>query len=212
MTHEFFSRMRKELVLTEHTLYETILAISERINRKVQILQLHWQATTISNRVNNLYQDLGAHVCLALSAHTALDERPPGVDSVAFSRKLSVASETAIQLKETVRKVDNLIRELKLETIQEDLLKVQQDLAIRSAALERVVVARGAPADGHTLASLHLPSATRIVAVLRGPFLVPPADESFIFRADDVIIVVGLQDDLSRLLPLFTARRSLKTA
>ena len=208
MTYEFLSRIRKELTLTGHVLYETILTISERVNRKVQILQLHWQATMVTHRLEDLYRDIGSHVCQVLSftPPLVLRESPPALDSLGFSRKLSVAGEAAVQLKQTVLHLDSLIRELKLETVQEDLLKVQQDLAIRSAALERVVVAHGAPAVGRTLEDLQLPTTTRIVAVFRGPFLVPPA-ESLAFRADDVVVVLGLHDDLTRLLPAFLAPR-----
>lgn len=213
MTYEFINRIKKELTLTGHVLYETILSISERVNRKVQILQLHWQATTITNRLEDLYRDIGSHVCQVLffAPPAAQRESPPVLDSVELSRTLSVAAETATNLKQTVLQLDGLIRELKIETVQENLLKVQQELSIRSAALERVVVTQGAPAVGRTLADLHLPMTTRIVAVFRGPFLVSPA-QSLVFRPNDVVVVLGLQDDLARLLPAFFLHRSMKTA
>lgn len=213
MTYEFINRIRKELTVTGHVLYETILSISERVNRKVQILQLHWQATTITNRLDDLYRDIGVHVCQALfgASPAAQRESPRALDSIAFSKNLSVAAESATHLKQTVLKLDGLIRELKIETAQENLLKIHQDLAIRSAVLERIVVPQGAPAVGRTLGDLRLPMTTRIVAVFRGPFLIPPA-ETFVFRADDVVVMLGLQDDFARLLPAFFTHRSMKTA
>ena len=42
MTAEFLQRIRKEFTLTLTGLRETVLAISERVNRKVQVLKLHW--------------------------------------------------------------------------------------------------------------------------------------------------------------------------
>ncbi len=213
MTLAFISRIRKELSLTGQALYETILAISERVNRKVQILQLHWQSTTLTHRLEDVYRSVGTQVCQVLSAAppAASHRSPPALNSLDFSRRLSVAAESAAHLKQTILQVDSLIRELKLEAVHDNLVKFQQDLAVRSAAFERVVVAQGAPAIGRTLADLHLPMTTRIITVFRGPFLVPPA-ESLVFRADDVVVMLGLQEDITRLLPSFHTHRSKHTA
>lgn len=213
MTFDFLNRIRKELTLTGQAIYETVLAISERVNRRVQILQLHWQAAAVTNRLETLHREVGAHVCqtLSFSPLTPFRQAPAVHDSIEFTKRLNTASDTASRLKHNLLQVDSRIRELKLETVHDNLLKFQQDLAMRSTTLERVVVTRGASVIGRTLADLPLAATTHIVAVFRGPFLLPPVD-SLAFRADDVVIVVGLHEDLERLLPAFYTHRPRSTA
>jgi hypothetical protein len=44
MSLEFFGRLQKELSLTGSAIYESVVAVAERVNRKVQVLRLHGQA------------------------------------------------------------------------------------------------------------------------------------------------------------------------
>src|SRR4030095_114502 len=56
---ELLARFRKELSFTGGALYETIVAIAERVNRKVQALRLHSQAAMILNQIHALHRDIG---------------------------------------------------------------------------------------------------------------------------------------------------------
>ena len=59
MTFELLARVHKELSLTGHAFYETILSISELVNRKVQIIRLHWQASTLLQHIDDVTAKVG---------------------------------------------------------------------------------------------------------------------------------------------------------
>ena len=62
MRFDFLNRLQKELSITSTALHETIVSISERVNRKVQILRLHWQASTLLERIDGVTHDLGQQI------------------------------------------------------------------------------------------------------------------------------------------------------
>jgi len=113
------------------------------------------------------------------------------------------------RLKQTLVQVDAQIRALKLEAIQGDLLTLQRDLSLRAAAIERFAVFHGSKAVGKLVSDLTWPSTVRLVTVFRGPFLIPPTD-GFVFRADDIVIAIGLRADLDHVAGWFTAARTGK--
>jgi Trk K+ transport system NAD-binding subunit len=128
-----------------------------------------------------------------------------------LERSLNRATDRIHHLKQTLVEIDAQIRELKLETIHQDLLTLQRDLSSRAAAIERIPVAHGSPAVGKSVLDLSWPSTVRLVTVFRGPFLIPPT-ETFVFRPDDVVIVIGLRADLDHVGTWFTPTRTAKSA
>jgi Trk K+ transport system NAD-binding subunit len=120
---------------------------------------------------------------------------------------LGQAGDRIQQLKQTLLNVDSQIRELKLETIHHELLTLQQDLSLRTAAIERLTIVRGSPVIGKRLAEVALPPSVRLVTILRGPFLVSP-DDTLVLRVDDILIMVGLQVDLALVSSDFTHARN----
>jgi Trk K+ transport system NAD-binding subunit len=56
-----------------------------------------------------------------------------------------------------------------------------------------------------------LPASVHLVTVLRGPFLLPP-DNTLVLRTGDVLVVIGLQEDLTLFASEFTEARSAKPA
>ena len=80
MTTDLIRRIRKEFTLTAKGAQETVLAIAERVSRKVQILRLHWQAASLSGQVERLHQQLGAALCgvLAPQSDPHASEPPQG--------------------------------------------------------------------------------------------------------------------------------------
>jgi hypothetical protein len=213
MTLEFLSRIRKELTITAKALQEITLAISERVNRKTQILRLHWQAASTAHRLEAIYQDLGRRLSDVLNRRTHRDDRPvpppPEVDEV--KRALEVSARQAQHLKHLLGRLDSQIRELKLEAAHEDMIRIQQDLALRSAMIQRVTVAGESLLAGRSVREFELPPSVRVAAILRGPFLLP-VTETLTVRTDDVVILLGPQDDLAEILPRFLGRRSVKIA
>ena len=206
MSFELLGRIQQELSITGSAIYETVLALSERANRKVQILRLHNHASNLLNQIEQGHGDLGRHI-VALSAKRSplTPESPPSSNQL--GEVLGQAGDRIQQLKQTLLNVDSQIRELKLETIHHELLTLQQDLSLRTAAIERLTIVRGSPVIGKRLAEVALPPSVRLVTILRGPFLVSP-DDTLVFRADDILIIVGLQVDLALVSSDFTHARN----
>jgi hypothetical protein len=205
MSLELLGRIQQELSITGSAIYETIIALAERTNRKVQVLRLHSQASTLLSQIEQTHGELGRQIA-GLSA-----KRPPfshelTLPSDHLEHVLGQACDRVQQLKQTLLSVDGHIRELKLETIQHELLTLQQDLSLRAAAIERLPVVQGSPVIGKTLAEVALPASVRLVTVLRGPFLVLP-DDALVLRAGDVLVLIGLQTDLAQAVSGFTQAR-----
>lgn len=210
MSLEFFSRLQRELSITGSALYETVLAISERVNRKVQIMRLHWQASTLLQRNDHICNELGHEIadCMARrSPGRSFSEAETGLVDRAVTR----ATFQAQDLKRSLVLLDAQIRQLKLESIHDDLLRLHQDLSLRSAGVERVVISRGSVAVGKRLTDVPRSSSVHIATVLRGPFLLAPADD-LVFRPDDILVLLGAQAELSQLAQWFTESRSSKQA
>ncbi len=206
MSLELLGRIQQELSITGSAIYETVMALAERTNRKVQVLRLHSQASTLINQIEQVHGDLGRQIA-TLCAKRPLESGLSLPPSDELDHALGQASGRVQQLKQTLFTVDSQIRELKLETIHQDLLTLQQDLSLRAAAIERVTIVRGSPFIGRALAEVTLPSSIRLVTVLRGPFLIPP-DTGLVLRADDILVIIGLQADLEQVASEFIPARS----
>ncbi|NOT95878.1 MAG: TrkA C-terminal domain-containing protein [Nitrospira sp.] len=156
------------------------------------------------------------HGELGYQIATLCARRPPfshesTLPSDQLDRLLSQAGERIQQLKRTLLGVDSRIRELKQETIHHELLILQRDLSLRTAAIERFPVVQGSPVVGKTLAEMALPLSIRLVTVLRGPFLVPP-DDALILRVNDVLVIIGLQGDLAKVASSFAPARHAQSS
>lgn len=206
MSLELLGRIQQELSITGSAIYETVMALAERTNRKVQVLRLHSQASALINQIEQVHGDLGRQIA-TLCAKRPFESGSSLPPSDELDHALGQASGRVQQLKQTLFTVDSQIRELKLETIHQELLTLQQDLSLRAAAIERVTIVRGSPFIGRALAEVTLPSSIRLVTVLRGPFLIPP-DTDLVLRADDILVIIGLQADLEQVASEFIPARS----
>jgi K+/H+ antiporter YhaU regulatory subunit KhtT len=206
MSLEFLGRLQRELSLTGSAVYESVVAVAERVNRKVHVLRLHGQAASLLTQIETVQGELGQALAAALS-HRSSGRPVPSPSDV--ERPLNQATDRVHLLKQTLVQVDAQIRALKLEAIQGDLLTLQRDLSLRAAAIERLSVAHGSQAAGKQISELTWPATVRLVTVFRGPFLIPPTD-GFVLRADDIVIVIGPRADLDHIAGWFTAARKGK--
>lgn len=213
LSFELLARVRKELFLTGSALYETIVAIAERVNRKVHVLRLHGQATTILNQIHAIHRQIGRRIAeLGTKPSGAIPS--PSVSSSALpplENAIRTASDRIKGHQAALQQIERHIRDLKIELAHEDLLTMQRELGLRDAAIERLVVAPGAPVVGHPIGEFDLPATTHIAAVFRGPFLLPLSD-SMTLRPDDIVILVGLRRDLAHWLPHFQRPAASKSA
>jgi hypothetical protein len=207
MNFELLSRVHKELSITGHAFYETILSISERVNRKVQIIRLHWHAATLLQQIDNLTAMVGRQIVAQVSDRFLHQSHPDSVVGV-VDQMLADAGARVHALKQSLIGIDTQIRELKIEAVHQDLLSLQRDLALRSGGIERLTVARGAAAAGQPLGALRQHSSAYVATVLRGPFLLPPTDD-LLFRPGDIVVVMGAQIELDQLVSWFTGQGPL---
>ena len=206
---EFLGRLQKELSVTGQTIYETILAVAERVNRKVEILRLHGQASAVLRQIDTVQGDLGRQIATLWTRRFL-----PGQEAALTSELNQFLTQTAArihQLKQTLVAVDTHVRVLKLETVHEDLLTLQRDLSRRSAALERIPLPDGSSAIGQRVGDLQFPNSVHLVTIFRGPFLINPSD-ALVLRADDVLILVGLQADLAQVSAQFAVGHHVRSA
>lgn len=210
MSLELLTRIQQELSITGSAVHETVLAIAERVNRKVQVLRLHSQAAQLLRQIEQVHSELGCQIATLSSQRipfSPTSTAPPDQ----LEQLLSQAGNRIQQLKHLLSTVDSQIRELRLETIHHELLTLQQDLSLRGAAIERFPVIQGSPVIGKTLAEMALPASVRLVTIIRGPFLVPP-DEALALRIDDVAVMIGTQADLALVASWFTQAPNAKPA
>jgi len=205
MSLELLGRIQQELSITGSAIYETVLALAERANRKVQVLRLHSQASSLLSQIEEVHGELGRQIATLCARRPPYSHEPP-LRSDQLESVLGQAGDRVQHLKRTLLNIDSQIRELKLETIHHELLTLQQDLSLRAAAIERLPLARGSPMIGRALAEVALPSSVRLVTVLRGPFLVPP-DQTLVLHVDDILVMIGLQEDLAQVTSEFTQAR-----
>jgi len=210
MSLEFIGRLQKELSLTGSAVYESVVAVAERVNRKVHVLRLHGHAASLLTQIEKVHGELGRQIA------KAFPERSPFSRAMTLSpqdldRPLNQAIERVHQLKQTLLDVDAQIRELKLEAIHEDLLALQRDLSSRAAALERITVSRGSSAIGKTISQLSFPPSVRLVTIFRGPFLLTPSD-ALLFHPDDIVILIGLRTELDQALSWFVPNHTAQSA
>lgn len=207
MTLELLGRVHKEISITGHAFYETVLAISELVNRKVQIIRLHRQASTLLKKIDEVTGTLGRQIVTQVSDRL-LDK--PSLDSGVgtINETLTEAIAKVRQLKTFLARVDTQIRELKLEAIHQDLLALQRDLTLRSGGIERITVTRGAAAAHEPLSALPYSASAHVATVFRGPFVLAPTKD-LLLRPGDIVILIGAQAELDRLTTWFTGQRAL---
>jgi len=213
MAFELLDRVHKELSITGHAFYEGILSISEVVNRKVEIIRLHWQASSLLQRIDDVTARVGRLIAVQVSDRLHSRLQSDSSDSIVYAvdEALTDARARVHELKRSLLQVDAQIRELKLEAIHQDLLLLQHDLTIRSAGIERLTVVREAEAAGRPLSVIPQPLVLYVATVLRGPFLLAPTSD-LVLRPGDIVIAIGPQDELDQLTHWLTGQRPLTPA
>lgn len=210
MTFELLGRVHKELSITGHAFYETVLSISELVTRKVQIIRLHWQASTLLQHIDDVTAEVGQQIVTQVSDRLQCQNHPDSAVGV-IDQTLADALARVQDLKRSLSEVDAQIRVLKIETVHQDLLTLQRDLTLRSGGIERLTVARGAGAVGQSISALPPYPSAYIATVLRGPFLLAPTSD-LLFRPGDIVVLIGAQSELDQLVSWFTGQRPRTTS
>lgn len=204
MTTEFLHRIRKELTITLTGLHEVVIAVSERVNRKVQILKLHWQASAVDQQIEAIHQKIGEQIIALFTQEGSAPARESQRHEL--ERLWAEATSRIRVLQNDLVQVEALMRELEAETLRETLLKLQHDLFTRAVSLERVVVSHGAAASGRSAVQLGLAASTHVVALLRGTTLLTQP-ETIALHPGDIVVLIGRREDLQTDMLTFTQRQ-----
>jgi hypothetical protein len=200
---DLLQRIGKEAKITLETFRESVIAIAERVNRKVQILALHSQASSVHEQIDIAYHDLGDRLCEFLAeSHNSATHLGMVAGTGAEMVLLEFIGKIR-PLKQELVGIETLVRELEIDTLREDLVALQHDLSTRSALIRRVVVEAEAVASGRPVAQLGLPPTVRVAVILRGPMLISSV-ELVDLRPGDIVVLVGSRADLQDSLPLFS--------
>jgi septation ring formation regulator EzrA len=167
MTTPSLDRVKREFWITVAAFREVVLTVAERVNRRVQIMRLQWHMAELTSRMEAVYQQVGGRLTDLTTKDNDNPARPQ--DPALMETILQEATPRLGQLRDELTQVTVRMRELEIDTLAEDLLKIQQDLASRSSTIERVAVARGAAVIGQSVPQLGLSPPVRVAAVFRGP-------------------------------------------
>lgn len=207
MNTNFFERLRREVTLTYETARETLFAIADRVNRKTQAIKLHWHAATITRQLALAHEHAGSLLCDAVPHHPEDSPQGPVMpDPINLQPKLEQLAATVRLLKRELDTVDKRIGEIEAETLVGDLLQFQRDLSGRALMVERLAVGLDAAVVGRSPEQFDLSPSTRVVAIFRGPALLPHPVTGGL-RPGDIVILLGLRADLQKDRSEFTARQ-----
>ncbi|HEX9284403.1 MAG TPA: TrkA C-terminal domain-containing protein [Nitrospirales bacterium] len=160
---------------------EAIMAVAERVARRVQIAKLQLQAVDAEARLQQAYESLGH--CL-YTAHTAKSPDAWRVDE-------------ALPLCENIRAEQHTLQGIRdrLTSRYDDvlsgpLIRLQEDLQNGGGAMERVTITPASPADGRSLSAVVMPEGVRIVLVRRVDALLLPTGD-LVLKAGDHVTILG---------------------
>ncbi len=85
MAFELLDRVHKELSITGHAFYEGVLAVSEVVNRKVEIIRLHWQASSLLQRIDDVTAQVGQLIAAQVADRLHSRLQP---DSIVYADRL----------------------------------------------------------------------------------------------------------------------------
>ncbi len=196
MTFDFLARLQQELRLTLATAEETILAVAERVNRRIQLLRLHWNASQIQEEITEVHRDLGQALTTWLPATPSGQGRSPFTEPPEAAAIVGRASGQLHALKEQLLKTEARIQAIQSETVRDDLQQFLRDLESRGYGLRYVSVPNHGPlADGRLQGIMAVPE-IYVVGVIRGPLVLKP-DPHHLLRPGELLLLMGPPDVLT---------------
>lgn len=210
MTFDFVARLKQEARVTLTAVEETVLSLAERVNRKVQLLRLHWQASQIQGSITGLYRDLGRR----LIGELAVRPSETGFSAAGFGRGLSMETQASLMaashqvqsLKAQFSQIEIKIGAMKSELIREDISRFTRDLEVRGITLQYVGVRQSSALSGHRVQELATMTQVRVVALVRGP-LVLGADSDDQLQPGDGLLLLGPPQTVTDAATALSTRR-----
>src|SRR2546427_4803222 len=143
---KLFQSSTRALSITLEGLKEALMAVAERVTRRIQVAKLQFQADDAEARLRQAYESLGQ--CL-YTTHTAQTPETLKVIDVALPMCESIRAEQ--RTLQTIR--DRLASQYE-DVLTVPLIPLPEDLQAGGGTVERVTIAPGIGADGRRLADL----------------------------------------------------------
>jgi len=178
-----FQSGNRALSITLAGLKEAIMAIAERVARRVQMAKLQFQADDAESRLQHAYESLGQ--CL-YALHSA--PSPEGLTNLDDALPVSASIRAEHRTLQDIR--DRLASQYDDDGLTVPLIRLHEDLQAGGATVERVIIAPGLGADGRRLADLSLPESVGVLLVRRGDSVLFPSAE-LVLRAGDQVTLIG---------------------
>lgn len=191
MSFDFVARLRQELRVTLAAAEETVLGLAERVNRKVQLLRLHWQASHLYDHIASVHRDVGRSIA------TDLRDRRDGRLSPDTEGLIQRSAQQIQDLKHHLAQLEARIQAMQSEAVREDLQQFLRDLEFRGNSLQYIHVGRYAPIVEAPLRELTTIPNLQVVGVIRGPLVLPP-DSAQRVRVGDALLLLGPPEALAR--------------
>lgn len=160
---------------------EAVMAVAERVARRVQVTKLQLQAEDAEARLRQAYESLGERLHAAYSTHSPE----------------TATTDDSLPLCENIRAEQRALQEIRdrLASRYDDvlilpLIRLQEDLQAGGGTIERVLIAPSAQADGKPISTVALSESVRIVLVRRNDSLLFPSDQ-MVLRAGDQVTIIG---------------------
>jgi len=177
----FFQATLRTLSISVTGAREAVMAVAERVARRVQIAKLQLQAEDAETRLRQTYEALGQGL------YAAYTTRSPE----------TVNLDDALPLCESIRTEQRALQEIRdrLASRYDDvlvvpLIRLQEDLQDGGGTIERVTITPNAGADGKPLGEVLLPDSVRVVLVRRNECLFYPSAQ-LVLQAGDQVTVIG---------------------
>lgn len=179
----FFQSSHRTLSISLAGLKEALMAVAERVTRRIQVAKLQYQADDTEARLRQAYESLGQ--CL-YATHTA---QTPEIQKV-IDEALPVCESIRAEQRTLQAIRDRLASQYEEDVLTVPLIRLHEDLQAGGGTVERVTIAPGIDADGRRLADLILPESVGIVLIRRGESLLFPHAET-VLKAGDQVTLVG---------------------
>jgi hypothetical protein len=161
---------------------EAVMAVAERVARRVQVTKLQLQAENAEARLRQAYESMGQHMYNVHASHL------PGTAQII---------DDSLPLCEGIRAEQRALQEIRdrLASRYDDvliipLIRLQEDLQAGGGAVERITIVPSAQADGKPISTVALPESVKIALVRRNDALIFPSDQ-MVLRAGDQVTIIG---------------------
>jgi Trk K+ transport system NAD-binding subunit len=176
-----FQSTIRALSITAEGVKEAVMAVAERVARRMQVAKLQLLAVDAEARLRQAYETLGQ--CL-YAVH-----RAKSPDALRIDDALPLCENIRAEQR-TLQGIHDRLASRYDDVLTVPLIRLQEDLQDGGGTVERVTITPASPADGLPLSAVVLPESVRIVLVRRVDALLLPTGD-LVLKAGDQVTLIG---------------------